>query len=159
MIEDGKVVSIDYQVVDENNILIDSADDQGPIVYLHGKGNIIAGLEIALEGKALNDDFEVTVLPLDGYGEINQSFIQQVSLDSFGQSGQVELGRSYIATSPNGKFAVKVTDIQSDNENTIVTVDANHPLAGKVLIFTGKVTAIRDATVTELERGEIDSWY
>ena len=159
MIEDGKVVSIDYQVVDENNILIDSADEQGPIVYLHGKGNIIAGLEIALEGKALNDDFEVTVLPLDGYGEINQSFIQQVSLDSFGQSGQVELGRSYIATSPNGKFAVKVTDIQSDNENTIVTVDANHPLAGKVLIFTGKVTAIRDATVTELERGEIDSWY
>ena len=159
MIEDGKVVSIDYQVVDENNILIDAADDQGPIVYLHGKGNIIAGLEIALEGKALNDDFEVTVLPLDGYGEINQGFIQQVSLDSFGQSGQVELGRSYIATSPNGKFAVIVTDIQSDNENTIVTVDANHPLAGKVLIFTGKVTAIRDATVTELERGEIDSWY
>ncbi|MCL1036390.1 peptidylprolyl isomerase [Shewanella corallii] len=152
MIENNKVVAIDYSVTDEANQLIDTSEGREPLKYLHGTGNIIPGLEQALNGKQAGDEFEVTVSPAEAYGEHNPDNVQEVPMDAFQGVEKVEVGMSFTAQGANGNFQVTVTNISDDN---IVTVDANHPLAGKTLTFKGVVREVRDATEEEIEHGHV----
>ncbi|MCF1427468.1 MAG: peptidylprolyl isomerase [Shewanella sp.] len=151
MIENNKVVAIDYSVTDETHQLIDSSDGREPLKYLHGAGNIIPGLEQALTGKQMGETFEVTVEPAQAYGEHNPANVQQVSLDAFSGVEQVEVGMSFTAQGENGQFQVTVTEVTDDK----VTVDANHPLAGKTLTFKGIIRDVRDASEEELAHGHV----
>ncbi|MGI2259571.1 FKBP-type peptidyl-prolyl cis-trans isomerase [Shewanella sp. GXUN23E] len=151
MIENNKVVAIDYSVTDETNQLIDSSDGREPLKYLHGAGNIIPGLEQALTGKQVGDEFTVTVEPAQAYGEHNPANVQQVPVDAFSGVEQVEVGMSFTAQGENGQFQVTVTEVTDDT----VTVDANHPLAGKTLTFKGIIRDIRDASEEELAHGHV----
>ncbi|QDF67750.1 peptidylprolyl isomerase [Shewanella sp. SNU WT4] len=151
MIQAHKVVTIDYLVVDENEHLVDSSEGREPLTYLHGVGNIIRGLEQAIEGKKAGDSFLVTVSPEDGYGEYNPSNVQQVPVEAFGSVEKVEVGMSFSAQGPDGDIPVTITAI-NDNE---ATVDANHPLAGKTLTFSGTIRDVRDASMEEISRGHV----
>ncbi len=149
MIENNKVVSIDYTVKDESDNIIDTSEGKEPLAYLHGAGNIIPGLEKALEGKQAGDEFDVEVAPGDGYGEYNPDMVQEVPLEAFQGVDNVEPGMAFTAQGPQGQVQVVVTKVENDQ----VTVDANHPLAGKTLTFTGTVREVRDATEEELSHG------
>ncbi|MBV7316235.1 peptidylprolyl isomerase [Shewanella sp. NIFS-20-20] len=151
MIEANKVVTIDYLVVDENEHLIDSSEGREPLSYLHGVGNIIPGLEQALQGKQAGDTFNVTVTPQDAYGEYNANNVQQVPLEAFAGVEKVEVGMSFSAQGPEGDIPVTITAMT----DTEATVDANHPLAGKTLTFTGTVRDVRDATMEEISHGHV----
>ncbi|MEZ5525125.1 MAG: peptidylprolyl isomerase [Pseudomonadales bacterium] len=149
-ISEQKVVTIHYKVVDAaDGSLIESSEGQQPMAYLHGANNLIPGLEKALEGKKVGDEFEVTIAPEDAYGERHASGVQQVPIEAFKSIEKIEVGMVVTAETEQGPANLTITEI----DEATVTVDANHPLAGKSLTFNVSVEAIRDASQEELEHG------
>ena len=151
MIEDNKVVSIHYSVIDEDQQVIDSSEGKEPLTYLHGANNIIPGLEKALAGKQTGDAFSAVVAPADAYGEYNDAMVQQVPMDAFEGVDKVEPGMAFNAQGPQGPIQIIVTEVDGDQ----VTIDGNHPLAGKILSFNGTVVEVRDATDEEISHGHV----
>jgi FKBP-type peptidyl-prolyl cis-trans isomerase SlyD len=151
-ISQHKVVSIHYKVADAANAeVIDSSAGGEPMTYLHGAQNIISGLEQALEGKAVGDELVVTVEPADAYGEYSEDRVQQVPVEAFAEMEKVEPGMVVTAQAEGGQVNLVVTEV----DETTVTVDANHPLAGKSLTFDVKVEAVRDASDEEIAHGHV----
>ncbi|WP_430459653.1 FKBP-type peptidyl-prolyl cis-trans isomerase [Thalassolituus sp. LLYu03] len=147
-----KVVTIHYKVVDvDSGEVIDSSEGGQPMTYLHGAQNIIPGLEQALEGKTVGDEFEVTVAPADAYGEYSDDRVQQVPMAAFEGVEKVEPGMAFTAQTEHGPISLIVTEV----DEATVTVDANHPLAGKSLQFSVKIESVRDASAEEMAHGHV----
>ena len=147
-----KIVTIHYKVVDvASGEVIDSSEGGQPMTYLHGAQNIIPGLEQALEGKQVGDEFEVTVAPADAYGEYSEDRVQQVPMAAFEGVENVEPGMAFTAQTEHGPINLIVTEV----DEAVVTVDANHPLAGKSLSFSVQVESVRDASEEELAHGHV----
>jgi FKBP-type peptidyl-prolyl cis-trans isomerase SlyD len=144
------VVSIDYTLKDDDGEVIDTSEGREPLAYLHGHGNIIPGLEKALEGKNEGDELQVKVEPDEGYGPHRQELVQNVSMEAFAGIDKVEPGMKFNAESAQGPLVVKVTEIDGDQ----VTIDANHDLAGQELNFDVTVRDVREASQQELEQGQ-----
>jgi FKBP-type peptidyl-prolyl cis-trans isomerase SlyD len=148
-IEKDIVVSIHYRLSDEQQEIENSFGDV-PMVYLHGHNNLIPGLETELESKQAGDQFSVTVAPEDGYGEYNEALKQEVPAESFAGLDP-KPGMQFTADTENGPQQINVIAVTDE----FVTVDGNHPFAGKTLSFEVEVVELRDATPTELEHGHI----
>ncbi|MAX97748.1 MAG: peptidylprolyl isomerase [Oceanospirillaceae bacterium] len=147
-----KVVTIHYKVVDvASGETIDSSEGGQPMTYLHGAQNIIPGLEAALEGKSAGDELEVTIAPEDAYGEYSEERVQKVPMEAFEGVEKVEPGMAFTAQTEHGPINLIVTEV----DEAVVTVDANHPLAGKSLQFSVKVESVRDASEEELAHGHV----
>jgi FKBP-type peptidyl-prolyl cis-trans isomerase SlyD len=147
-----KVVSFHYTVSEtDSEEVIDSSEGGEPMTYLHGERNIVPGLERALEGKSAGDELEVTVAPAEAYGERSEDRVQQVPIEAFQGMEKVEAGMTVTAHTEQGPVNLVVTDVQDDQ----VTVDANHPLAGKSLMFKVTVTDVRDASDEEKAHGHV----
>lgn len=145
------VVSIEYTLTDDQGNVIDSSVGGEPLAYLHGAGNIIPGLEVALEGKQVGDSLKVSVAPADGYGEKDEGLLQVVPRSMFRGVDQIEPGMQFHAQTDYGMQVITVAKVEGDN----VTVDGNHPLAGQNLNFDVKVLEVRAATAEELEHGHV----
>lgn len=146
-----KVVLIHYTLTNDAGETVDSSAGREPLAYLHGQGNIIAGLEKALEGRQVGDKLSVRVEPAEGYGVRDESLVQQVPRRQFG-GANVQPGMQFHAQTTQGHTrVVTVKRVQGD----MVTVDGNHPLAGEALNFEVEVTEVRDATHEELEHGHV----
>lgn len=150
-IEEGTVVSMDYALKDDEGTLLDQSQPGQPLVYLHGHRNIIPGLESALVGKAVGDTVEVRVSPVDGYGVPNPALEQVVPKDRFQGVEDLQVGMQFQANTEQGPISVRVVNVDGDS----VTVDGNHPLAGKHLNFNVTVQEVRSATEEELAHGHI----
>ena len=148
-IADGTVVAIDYALKDDDGTLLDQSQPGQPLTYLHGHKNIIPGLEASLLGKAVGETLEVRVAPKDGYGEPNPSLEQVVPRDRFQGVESLEVGMQFQANTEQGQVSVRVLEIDDDD----VTVDGNHPLAGKHLNFNVTVQEVRAATEEEIAHG------
>jgi FKBP-type peptidyl-prolyl cis-trans isomerase SlyD len=146
------VVSIGYTLKDTDNQIIDSVSVSDPLVYLHGYENIIPGLEKALEGKAVGDTFDITIPASQAYGERNEELVVELPLDRF-EDERVEAGMQFQAQTEAGYQIVTVAGVSND----IVTVDGNHPLAGRELNFNVTVADIREAEPEELAHGHTHS--
>lgn len=151
MIADQKVVSLNYTVKDTQGQVVDSSEGAAPLVYLHGQGNIIPGLEAALVGKAPGEEFDVTVKPAEAYGEYNEEILQVVPRKVFEGVESVEIGMVFTAQAQNGPVQLTVAKVDGDD----ITVDPNHPLSGKILHFSGSVIEVREATEEELSHGHV----
>jgi FKBP-type peptidyl-prolyl cis-trans isomerase SlyD len=150
IIAEGSIVFIHYTLSDEQGQTIDSSVGGQPLPYLHGHHNIVPGLENALGGGKAGDRIKVTVAPEDGYGQIIPEAIQTFPLDAFENVDEIQPGMQFHAEGPDGQ--VQVLTVKEVNAETIV-IDNNHPMAGKVLNFDVEITAVREATATELEQG------
>ncbi len=144
-----KVVSIDYTLTGAAGEVIDSSQGGEPLTYLHGGGNIIPGLERALEGKSVGDQVNATVAPDQGYGQKPPALVQGVPRTQFPGVTDIKVGMQFQAQTNHGPRVVTVVGVSDDT----VTVDANHPLAGETLNFAVKVVDVRDATAQELDHG------
>ena len=144
-----KVVAIDYTLTGSDGAVIDSSQGHEPLTYLHGAGNIVPGLERALEGKSAGDQVTATVEPDQGYGQKNPALVQPVPRAQFPGVKDIAVGQQFQAQTNHGPRVVTVVDVSPDT----VTVDANHPLAGETLNFDVKVVDVRDATQQELDHG------
>ena len=148
----NKAVSIEYTLTNDAGDVIDSSAGGAPLVYLQGAGNIIPGLEKALEGKAVGEELTVTVEPEDAYGEYSAELVSTLSASMFEGVDQLEVGMQFHASAPDGQMQiVTIRDLDGDD----VTVDGNHPLAGQRLTFKVKVVAVRDASEEEVAHGHV----
>ncbi len=150
-IADKLVVAIHYTLTDSDGEQLDSSAGGEPLVYLHGAGNIIPGLENALLGKKAGDSLQVVVQPEEGYGELIEELRQVVSIDLFQGVDELEVGMMFETENEDGNLLVTITAIEDGN----VALDANHPLAGEVLHFDVSVEEVREATAEELEHGHV----
>ena len=150
-VEKNRVVSFSYTLRDDQGTVIDSSSGRGPLSYLHGKGNIIPGLEQALAGKAAGDKLDVTVAPEQGYGVRDERLVQIVARAKFGEVAGLAPGMQVRATGQQGPRIVTVVSVDRD----FVTVDGNHPLAGRTLHFSLEVAEVRKATHEEISHGHV----
>lgn len=145
------VVSIDYTLRDDNGNVLDSSEGREPLMYIHGNGNIIPGLESSLDNKIAGDSIKVSVPPEDAYGVIDQSQITNADRSQFEGVSNLQVGMQFTASGPQGDHLVTITKI---DDNT-VTVDGNHPLAGMRLHFDVNIVDVRTATAEELAHGHV----
>ncbi len=152
LIANQHVVAIDYTLSNDAGEVIDSSAGAEPLVYLHGAGNIIAGLENALAGKVVGDELEVSIEPEDAYGEYSAELITNLGREMFEGVEELEVGMQFHASAPDGGMQiVTIRDIDGDQ----VTIDANHPLAGQQLNFKVKVISVRAASEEEIAHGHV----
>jgi FKBP-type peptidyl-prolyl cis-trans isomerase SlyD len=147
-IERNKVVSFHYSLFETDGSQIESSQGRDPLVILHGHGNIIPGLEKALEGKAAGDHVEVTVEPADAYGERSDALLQRVPKKHFGNA-KLEPGQMLMVQTQQGSRPLKVLKVGM----SVVDVDFNHPMAGKTLRFEVDIQDVRDASEEEIAHG------
>ena len=150
-ITDNRVVSIHYTLSNDTGAILDQSTEDNPLIYLHGKGNIVAGLEKALTGKTAGTKLDVTVPPAEGYGNREEYMVETVNRSMFEGLDEISIGKQFHAEGNTGPVVVTVTKIDGDD----ITIDGNHPLAGENLNFTVEVVAIREATEDELAHGHI----
>ena len=146
-----QVVSIYYTLRNDAGEVLDSSPAGKPLTYLHGHGNLIAGLERELAGKTTGDKLSVKIAPQDAYGEYDQGLVQRVPRRALKGIPEVRVGMRLQAQTAQGARAVTVTQLTGD----LVTLDGNHPLAGEQLHFEVEVGAVRAATAEELAHGHV----
>ena len=150
-VEKNKVVEIDYTLKDDNGQLLDSSEGKQPLSYIQGVGNLIPGVENALEGKSSGERVQITVPPETGYGVRDDSLVLSVERDKFSQFEDLQEGARFRMETPDGPMVFTVVKI-GDGE---VLVDGNHPLAGMTLNFDITIQSVRDATSEELDHGHV----
>ena len=150
-IEKNRVVTLQYTLRDDQGTVIDSSSGRGPLSYIHGKGNIIPGLEQALAGRVAGDKLDVTVAPDQGYGRRDERLVQIVPRTKFGELSEITPGMQVRSNGPQGPRMMTVVRVERD----FVTVDANHPLAGLTLHFSLEVEEVRKATHDEVSHGHV----
>jgi FKBP-type peptidyl-prolyl cis-trans isomerase SlyD len=150
-IKPDSVVTFHYTLRDDAGQVIDSSDGAEPLAYLHGHGNLVPGLERELTGKSAGDKLNVRLAPADGYGEYDAALVQRIPRRQLRGISKVQVGMKLHAQTADGPREVTVTQLVGDT----VTIDANHPLAGKSLHFDIDITEVRDATAEELAHGHV----
>ena len=91
-IAERTVATFHYTLTDDAGKVIDSSSGAQPLAYLHGAGNIVPGLEKALEGRSAGDKFDVVISPEEGYGSPNEMLIQTVPREAFQGVDELEVG-------------------------------------------------------------------
>jgi len=145
------VAQFHYTLTDDAGKVLDSSRGNSPLSYLHGLGQIVPGLEKAMEGKAVGDAFKADVVPAEGYGERVDALVQQAPVSMFPADVKPEVGMQFQAESNMGPVHVTVIAVEGDT----VTLDGNHALAGQTLHFDVEVVAVREATAEELDHGQV----
>jgi len=146
-----RVVTIHYTLTDDSGTVLDSSAGAAPLAYIQGHGNLISGLEKALEGKRGGHKMAVSIAPADGYGVRDDALIQRVPRRSLQSAGEIRKGMQFQARSGDGMRMFTVTGTVGD----MVTLDGNHPLADKTLHFDVEVVEVREASPEELEHGHV----
>ncbi len=151
-VEKDKVVSIDYKLTNNKNETVDSSEGREPLAYLHGNGNLISGLEKALDGKTSGDKLTVSIPPEEGYGLRDDSKRIDIPREVFKGVDEVKPGMQFQARNKGGAVELLTVVVVAGDK---VTIDANHPLAGETLNFDVTVRDIREATAEELAHGHV----
>jgi FKBP-type peptidyl-prolyl cis-trans isomerase SlyD len=150
MIKKDTVVSMSYNLKNPAGEDLGSADSSQPLTFLQGAGQIVPGLENALEGLAVGDKKDVTITPNDGYGELNAELRMKVERKQFPPDADIKPGMQFRANI-GGDHEQTFTVMDVKNEE--VFIDGNHPLAGQTLHFSVEIIAVRPATQDELTHG------
>jgi FKBP-type peptidyl-prolyl cis-trans isomerase SlyD len=150
-IQQDQVVSIHYTLKNDAGEVLDGSAEGEPLTYLHGHGNLIAGLERELTGKKAGDKLQVKIPPADGYGEYDKALIQKVPRRALKGIAKITVGMRLQAQTEHGVRAVTVSHVAGD----MVTLDGNHPLAGQNLNFDVEVADVRPASAEELSHGHV----
>lgn len=150
-IAQNSVVAFHYKLTNDAGEIVDSSEGREPLVYIHGAGNIIPGLETQLEGHKVGDSLQAHVEAAEAYGEKNPQMVQQVPIAAFQGVESVEPGMQFQAQTEQGPLMVTVVGVEGDT----VTVDGNHPLAGQALNFDVTIDTVRAATEEELAHGHV----
>ncbi|MBL8900086.1 MAG: peptidylprolyl isomerase [Planctomycetes bacterium] len=150
VISAGKVVGIEFTLTNPEGELLDRSEPGAPLLYLHGMGQIVPGLEQALEGRKKGERLQIVVKPDEGYGELSGEEPQSIPRDSFPPEAELEPDQPVMATTPDGETIVLfIVDLDDDQ----VWVSLDHPLAGQTLHFDVHIISMRDATPEEQEHG------
>lgn len=153
-IQNDRVVKLSYRLVDTNGRVIEERTPETPYEYMQGRSQIVAAVERVLDGRTAGYRGEVAVSPREAFGEYDPSLVVEIPRAHFPKGMEVGVGMKFNTTGPKGDpITVRVIEVQ----DTIVTVDGNHPLAGVELRFEFRVLDVREPTVEETETGRVSS--
>lgn len=137
-IEQGKNISFDYTLTVEGEV-VDTSEGREPLKYTHGDASLIPGLTSRMEGMKEGEEKKIDVPAEEGYGLVNPEAFQKVPRTQMPSDMKPEPGMMLQAQRPDGSvLPVKIAEVTDD----VVTIDFNHPLAGKNLTFDVKVVSI-----------------
>ncbi len=149
-IEANKVVTLNYTLTDEEGNVLDSTKDGNSFSYMTGKNQIIPKLEEEVSTMIIGGKKSVKIDAANAYGEYDENAKKQVKRTEFPEGAEVKVGSRYVANSPDGKqMPFTINKVEGED----ITIDFNHPLAGKNLEFAVELLDIRDATDEELNHG------
>jgi len=148
----NKVISFNYTLKDDEGTILDSSANKEPLTFLSGSQQIIPKLEEVLSGMIIGSKKNIKIAAADAYGEYSEDAIQKIKMDQFPKEANIEVGMTYIANSLDGK---QMPFLVSEINEQDVTVDFNHPLAGKDLEFDVELLDVRDATPEEIQHGHV----
>jgi len=146
-----RVVRFHYQIFDAAGEVVESTRDGEPLAILHGRGNVMRGIEDALGGRMTGDRFEVTLPPEQAYGPRKDDFTQRISKKYFHQPARLKPGMTTQLSTEEGTRSVTVLKVGGK----VVDVDMNHPLAGQTLKFDLDVVEVREATGEEISHRHV----
>ena len=149
-IEKDRVVRFHYTVSEQGQAPLETSEGRDPLAILIGHGNIIPGLEKAMEGRAAGDKFDVDVPAAEAYGERRDGMTQRVPKKHF-QGQRLEPGMQVVLNTNFGPRAVTIQKVGM----SVVDVDLNHPMAGKDLHFAIEIVEVREASAEEIEHGHV----
>lgn len=144
-VSDDRVVAINFVLRDDAGAHIEESGDR-PLVYLHGHGQVVAGLERGLHGLEVGGTTSLSVSPAEGYGEYDPSLVFAIPVERIGNETP-PVGTLLEMDNPEGvNYRARVIRTSPAE----VTVDANHPLAGVHLVWEVEVVSIREAELDKL---------
>jgi len=148
----NKVISIEYTLNDANSkVQLDTNVGGAPLEFISDMGQIIPGLEKELINLNAGDKADVLVQPVDAYGEYNEEAAQTLPKEQFADI-ELKEGMSLYGTGEGGETVQVIVKAVTETE---VTIDYNHPMAGKTLMFSVTVLATRAATEEEIQVGVV----
>lgn len=155
-ITSNTVVSLTYELhtttPEGNQVFVEKATEENPLVFLYGVGMMLPKFEEHLTGLTVGNEYSFELSAADGYGDIDPAAHVDLPATMFKEGG---------AELPNVGDVIPLQDNQGNSFRAGVTavteetvsVDLNHPMAGKNLIFSGKILTVREATADELSHG------
>ncbi len=146
----NQVVIFTYTLTDDGGNVVDQATKEQPFSFISGNNQILPKLEESLGEMLIGSKKTIALEAKDAYGEYKDEAVQVVKRSEFPADTQIEEGMSFVADTPDGRqlpFTVK--QIEGDD----ITLDFNHPLAGRNLTFDVELVDKRDATQEELSHG------
>ena len=136
-----------YAIRNDTGEVVDSSEAAEALFFVEGDGSMIPGLEKAVMGKEVGDEFSVTIGPEDAYGWPQRQLVRTVSRDMIqSDAEEIEAGMIFQIGSGEESQVVKVVSIESDG----ITIDGNHPLAGITFNFDVHVMEVREATESDM---------
>ena len=146
------VVSFHYQLTVDGQVRENSHDREQPLQVLLGRGQLVSGMEKALEGRSEGESFAIDLDPGEAYGPRREGRVQRLSKKYFGKGARLVPGAAVtLRRKDGGMMQGSVHKVGM----TTVDVDLNHPLAGKTLHFDIELLAVREASEDELAHGHV----
>jgi peptidylprolyl isomerase len=131
MIEDGKKVRIHYKGTLNDGSQFDSSEGRDPLEFEVGSGMVIPGFDAAVRDMEVGGKKTVTLPAKEAYGDVREEMVGDIPKDKFPEGMEISVGMPLQMQGPQGPLPVIVKEVKED----AVTIDANHPLAGKDLTF------------------------
>lgn len=139
----GDWVFVHYVGKFESGEEFDSSRRGGPIDFVVGAGDLIEGFDKNVEGMKVGDKKDIVVTPAEGYGEYDEDQVMTVERSMFGEGFEPEVDEQLALQMDNGQRLLATITEFTDNE---VTLDMNHPMAGKTLHFELELMDVKDAS-------------
>ncbi|NQV91484.1 peptidylprolyl isomerase [Candidatus Woesearchaeota archaeon] len=151
-VEKGNKVKVEYEGKFDDGSVFDSSKTHGkPLEFIAGQGHVVPGFDNAIVGMDKDEEKEITITPEDGYGPINAELTKEVPRDQLPKDQDPKVGMMLAVSLPNGQqVPATITNVTEEK----VTIDLNHPLAGKTLHFKIKVVDITEVSEEELKKME-----
>ncbi len=140
IIEDGHKISVHYIGTFEDGEMFDSSRERGPLDFEVGAGQMIKGFDLAVVGMKVGESKQITLAPEEAYGPRNEEMLIEMPLKNFPQDMELTEGMQLQLTNPNGQ---PVPAMVAKVEEEHVTMDVNHPMAGKTLVFDIEIVEIK----------------
>ncbi|MGA8263825.1 MAG: peptidylprolyl isomerase [Ignavibacteriaceae bacterium] len=151
-LKSNQVVTMNFTLKDDDGNVLDSTQSKEPFLFISGTNQILPKLEEKVGEMLIGSKKDVVLQPEDGYGVYKQEVVRTINRSELPQDVKLDKGMGFLAKSPQGK------DVQffiKEIEDEKITVDFNHPLAGKALHFDLELVNLRDATPEELDHGHV----
>lgn len=147
----NRVIRFHYTITDLRGKELETTLDGEPLAILYGHGNVLKGVESALDGAKQGDQLSVTLEAEQAYGERREDWTQRVSKKYLPKVGKLKPGMAVQLQTEQGTRSVTITKVG----NKVVDVDLNHPFAGQALTFALNVLEVREAAPEEISHGHV----
>lgn len=145
-----RVVSLAYELRDDQGNELEIRTPENPLVFIHGRGQLLTSVEKTLEGQTPGFAKTIRLDPSDAYGAYRPELVAEMPTAAFPKDREIAVGMKFDTAGPDGRpLVVRVVEVDEKS----VTLDGNHPLAGVALVFDLRVLEVREATAEELAAG------